>query len=129
MFNGKRLREQRVILGLSQEKLAEQIDVHVNTIRRWEQDKQVPDATNLSLLAKALNTTVAYLSGENDGIVLQEGEQLIPKPDYYEHQEKRLIIKNNDMYVNLPETREGFEMLRRFFDIQEVKNASVVPAV
>ncbi|MBQ7578589.1 MAG: helix-turn-helix transcriptional regulator [Synergistaceae bacterium] len=129
MFNGKRLREQREILGLSQEKLAERIDVHVNTIRRWEQNKQVPDATKLNLLAEALNTTVAYLSGENDGVVLQEGAQFVPKPDYYEHQEKRLIIRNNDMYVNLPETREGFEMLRRFFDIQGAKNAPVVPAL
>ena len=66
MFEGSRLKEQRTALRLSQESLAERLDVHVNTIRRWEQDRQAPDAKKLDSLAEALHTTVAYLSGETD---------------------------------------------------------------
>ena len=66
MFEGSRLKEQRTALRLSQESLAERLDVHVNTIRRWEQDRQAPDAKKLDALAEALHTTVAYLSGETD---------------------------------------------------------------
>ncbi|MBQ7594129.1 MAG: helix-turn-helix transcriptional regulator [Synergistaceae bacterium] len=66
MFEGSRLKQQRTALHLSQELLAEELDVHVNTIRRWEQGKQVPDINKLERLADALDTTVAYLSGETD---------------------------------------------------------------
>ena len=40
MFEGSRLKQQRATLHISQERLAEYLDVHVNTIRRWEQGKQ-----------------------------------------------------------------------------------------
>lgn len=130
MFEGSRLREQREILGFSQELLAEKVNVHVNTIRRWEQGKQVPDITKLNRLAEALSTTVAYLSGETNEAVLQKGTlQKIPAPDDSETKEKRLIIRNNDMYVNLPESSEGFDVLRRFLDMQTAKNAVIRPAV
>ena len=130
MFDGGKLREQREILGISQESLAEKVNVHVNTIRRWEQGKQVPDITKLNRLAEALNTTVAYLSGETSEAVLQKGTlRRFPAPDDSDTKENRLIIRNNDMYVNLPETSEGFEMLRRFFDIQAAKNVVLSHAV
>ncbi len=66
MFEGSRLKKQRELSRMSQETLADKIEVHVNTIRRWEQGKQVPDANKLDSLATTLNTTVAYLSGETD---------------------------------------------------------------
>lgn len=66
MFNGSRLRSIRRGQNLTQEELAERLNIHVNTIRRWEQDKQAPDVRKLEALAAALNTTVAYLSGETD---------------------------------------------------------------
>ena len=66
MFEGRRLKEQRKLLGISQETLAEKIDAHVNTIRRWEQGKQVPDVIDLEKLAEALQTTSAYLLGDSN---------------------------------------------------------------
>ena len=66
MFEGSRLKKQRELLRMSQETLADKIEVHVNTIRRWEQGKQVPDANKLDSLATTLDTTVSYLSGETD---------------------------------------------------------------
>ena len=129
MFEGSRLREQREILGLSQELLAEKVNVHVNTIRRWEKGKQVPDIDKLNRLAEALGTTVAYLSGETSEAVLQKGTlRKPPAPDDSETKENRLIIRNNDMYVNLPETSEGFDVLRRFLDMQAAKNPVMKPA-
>ncbi len=74
MFEGSRLKQQRTALHISQELLAEELDVHVNTIRRWEQGKQAPDANKLELLAEALDTTVAYLSGETDNPQREQAE-------------------------------------------------------
>ena len=138
MFDGSRLKGQRELVNMSQERLAEKVDVHVNTIRRWEQNKQSPDVRKLEQLAEALDTSVAYLTGET-GYTLQKGIlQDTEVPDMpikirreNDSKEKRLIIQNSDMYVNLPETSEGFEILRRFFDMQTAKNLSrhVVPAI
>ena len=80
MFNGSRLRSIRRGQNLTQEELAERLNIHVNTIRRWEQDKQAPDVRKLEALASALNTTVAYLSGETDnpGRASAAAEQELP---------------------------------------------------
>ncbi|MDO5116092.1 MAG: helix-turn-helix domain-containing protein [Synergistaceae bacterium] len=50
----------------NQEELARQIEISVDSIRRWEKGNQVPRADELQKLAVALNTSVAYLIGETD---------------------------------------------------------------
>ncbi|MBQ9594524.1 MAG: helix-turn-helix transcriptional regulator [Synergistaceae bacterium] len=115
MFQGSKLREQRELLKVSQEALADKVNVHVNTIRRWEQDKQTPDAKKLALLADALSTSVAHLSGETDGSVLQE------KIHDGEDTKGRLIINNSDLHINMPDRPESFTIIQRFFDWQLAK--------
>ena len=66
MSIGERLRECRRNIHMSQEYLAEAVDVHANTIRKWEKGQRSPRAEELAKLAFALNTTVAYLTGETD---------------------------------------------------------------
>ena len=65
------MRQERIITArkekhLKQTDIAEILGVSVDTVRRWEQGKRSPRAEELSRLASALNTTVAYLSGETD---------------------------------------------------------------
>lgn len=97
MFKGSKIREQRKIVGLSQENLAEKISTHVNTIRRWEKGKQAPDINSLIQVADVLHITAAYLSGETDKAVLQEGiTHQNPALDSESMDEKRLIIRNNE---------------------------------
>lgn len=49
-----------------QTQLAEALGVSVDTVRRWEQGKRIPDTDMLQKLAQALDTTTAYLLGETD---------------------------------------------------------------
>ena len=63
---GEKIKTRRRQLTLSQEKLAEMIDVHSNTIRKWEKNESAPDLKLLQSLAEALQTTVTYLCGENE---------------------------------------------------------------
>ena len=63
---GEKIRVRRRQLNLSQEKLAEIIDVHSNTIRKWEKNESAPDLRLLQSLADALQTTVTYLCEENE---------------------------------------------------------------
>lgn len=65
MSLGEKIKQRRRQLNLSQEKLAEMIDVHSNTIRKWEKNKSTPDLKLLQFLADALQTTVTYLCEEN----------------------------------------------------------------
>lgn len=60
----KHLREGRY----SQEDLAEKLNVHNNTISKWENGSQVPRAKNVAELARVLGTTSAYLMGDTDKI-------------------------------------------------------------
>lgn len=75
MFEGKRLKEQRQLLKLSQADLADEINVHENTIRRWEKNGGVPNAKKLELLAEVLGTTVAYLSGESNEVIFNKNNE------------------------------------------------------
>ena len=81
MATAEHIREMRKKNGLSQAKLAELAGVSMMTVQRWEQGKRSPRAEDLSRLASALNTTVAYLSGETDnpGRASAAAEQELPE--------------------------------------------------
>lgn len=55
--------------GLSQQALAERLNVVRQTISKWEQGLSVPDSEQLLLLSKVLETPVSTLLGENGSAV------------------------------------------------------------
>ena len=67
---GERLRKLRKSAGLTQEELAERVDVHLNTISRWENGVDVPKTFKLKRLAEALHVSeTELLNGPSDGRV------------------------------------------------------------
>ena len=48
------------------EELASLLDVHYNTVSKWENGTQVPRRKHVAELAKLFGTSVAYLTGETD---------------------------------------------------------------
>ena len=126
MSIGERIRNLRKKNKLSQAELGEAVGVESNTISRWERNDLIPKGTSLARIARALSTTSAYLLEETNDPSLPRDILSIDdvSPESHEPTGKRLIIKNRDMYVDLPETSEGFEMLRRFFDMQVATNAA-----
>ena len=66
MTVAERIKGQRMYKRLRQDELADAVDVSIKTIQRWEKSNITPNATKMNLLARALDTTVAYLSGETD---------------------------------------------------------------
>ena len=61
MTLGQKLKEIRKRLGLSQEQLAEIINVSRQAITKWENDAGIPDISNLQELSKVFGLTVDYL--------------------------------------------------------------------
>ena len=66
MTLGERIRKCRRELNLSQETLGDIINVHENTIRKWEKGISTPNAIELKNIAEALQTTTGYLCAETD---------------------------------------------------------------
>lgn len=79
MSIGEKIREARELCHLKQAELAERIDANTVTISRWERNVNVPNSSALKKLASALNTTVAYLSGETDTSGRARTSQDIPE--------------------------------------------------
>lgn len=127
MSIGERIRNLRKKNKLSQAELGEAAGVESNTISRWERNDLIPKGTSLARIARALSTTSAYLLEETNDPSLPRDVLSIDDVSHKsrESTERRLIIKNRDVYVDLPETSEGFEMLRRFFDMQVAANNSL----
>ena len=57
MTFGERLKALRKKAGLTQEELAEAVDVHINSVSRWENNELTPKTLKIKALAKALNVT------------------------------------------------------------------------
>ena len=62
---GQRLRELRKARGISQEQLAELLDMSVMTVRRWEWGENSPRTDEVQCLARILNISVNELIGES----------------------------------------------------------------
>ena len=52
--------------GMSQRQLADAISTSFSTLRRWESGERSPDLQVLIRIAEALDSSVAYLTGETD---------------------------------------------------------------
>ena len=62
---GKRISSHRKRLGLTQEQLAEQLDLTAQAISKWENDLSCPDISVLPKLADIFNITIDDLLGHN----------------------------------------------------------------
>lgn len=62
---GRRIRERRIELGLTQEDLATKLTMAQNTLSRWETNERVIPAEDMPRLAKALYVPVTYFLAEN----------------------------------------------------------------
>lgn len=68
MTLGQKLKEIRKRFGLSQESLAEIMNVSRQAITKWESDEGLPDVSNLQELSKVFNLTVDYLLNNDNSL-------------------------------------------------------------
>ena len=61
MTLGERIREARKRVGMSQELLAERMEVSRQAVAKWESDRSAPSAERLFRLAEVLGTTTQFL--------------------------------------------------------------------
>lgn len=64
---GQRIAAQRKKLGISQEALAEKLEVSRQAVSKWESDGAIPEIDKLIALCRIFDVTIGWLLGiEND---------------------------------------------------------------
>ena len=63
MTLGNRIKQLRIQMGISQEKLAEELNVSRSAIAKWETDGGVPELNNLLQIAKKFDISIDELTG------------------------------------------------------------------
>ena len=58
---GERLKEQRKAASFTQADLAEKLNIHLQTVSKWERGISEPDISQLGELAQALGVTLEKL--------------------------------------------------------------------
>ena len=74
MTFGDQLSNARKAKGLTQEELAEQLNLSRQTVLRWEKNQVFPDISNLKAVAKLLDVSFDYLLGEEKPEKISIGE-------------------------------------------------------
>ena len=107
----KRLRDRREELKLSQSALAKLVGVHHSIIGRYERSEAKPTIDVISSMAKALNTTVSFLLGENedatlfqDPSMLKRFKDIISLPE----EDKSALLRNVDAFLRDAKTRMAY---------------------
>lgn len=73
----KRLKQARIIKGLTQLDVAQQIAVSIQSVRMWENGTSSPTGVNLTKLADLLDIMEEYLAGYDEDIFPQENAEAV----------------------------------------------------
>ena len=96
MTLGQKLKEIRKRFGLSQESLAEIMNVSRQAITKWESDEGLPDVSNLQELSKVFNLTVDYLLDNDNSLPALSMKKELDKDKYEMNWNEYVqIIKDN----------------------------------
>lgn len=95
MTFGEKLKEARKRSSLSQEQLAEALNISRSAVAKWENNIGIPDVSNLKAISKLLNISIDSLLDENDDMENKDisldiatddnqiqGEGILPCPEY-----------------------------------------------
>lgn len=71
------IKSERVRIGLSQEQMASELGVHVNTLRMWESNESVPGSINLMKMVRLFGCSADYLLGFTDERIKKSDERTV----------------------------------------------------
>tara|TARA_B100002019_G_scaffold279720_1_gene281890 strand:+ start:905 stop:1348 length:444 start_codon:yes stop_codon:yes gene_type:complete len=108
-FIGQRVRKLRVVKGLSQEKLAEQLGITFQQVQKYEQGTNRISVSRLIYISKALGTPIDYFfknlqSKPSNGLAESEQDTFKPETENAE---------------NIFESRETVDLLKVYYSLQD----------
>lgn len=109
LFVGKRLRQRRRLLGLTQQQLASEVNIRFQQIQKYESGANRISASRLWAIAKALDVPVAYffdgLNGDRD--------------DDFESDAVHIGANGSKTPVDVFSTKETIDLVRAFYSLGE----------
>ena len=108
MTLGQKLKEIRKRFGLSQEQLAEIMNVSRQAITKWENDLGLPDVSNLQELSKVFGITVDYLLNDENQLPALSMKKELDKNKY----KNKLTMYNEVLNEYYPEPWEVYGLRR-----------------
>lgn len=108
LFVGKRLRQRRRLLGLTQQRLADEVNIRFQQIQKYESGANRISASRLWSLAKALDVPVSFFFDGLDGEESREGVN-------GHHDSKPSGKAPADVFT----TKETIDLVRAFYNLGE----------
>lgn len=108
MTLGQKLKEIRKRFGLSQEQLAEIMNVSRQAITKWENDGGLPDVSNLQELSKVFGITVDYLLNDENNLPALSMRKELNKEEY----KNKLTMYREVLEQYYPEPYEIYILIR-----------------
>jgi len=115
MTFGEKLKEIRKRFGLSQEQLAEIMNVSRQAITKWESDNGLPDVSNLQELSKVFGLTVDYLLNNDNSLPALTMKKELDKEKY-----------KNKLSMNLDVLREYFPEPYEVYSLSRFKKFNLI---
>lgn len=118
---GERIKERRIVQGLTQRDLAKKLNISFQTVSKYEKDINQPDAEKLKLLSKCLDCSIDYLVGNSNN----------PSMKVIEDNDLKITYDKNYPYDLTPEQLDRvFKLLKEYrLDvdgiIQDIKNGTI----
>ena len=126
MSIGSQIARRRKQLGMTQQELAEKLEVSFQAVSLWERDENLPETGKLKLLAEALHTKVSFLMGEQQTIVNWEQRDEMFSPQQ--------MLKRVRMYAQagrMTETQKAMRMMLKYHEgaVRDSLNGKKVPYI
>ena len=108
-YVGKQVRARRILLGLSQEKLAEGLGITFQQVQKYERGSNRISASRLYNAARLLDVPITYFfDGVEKGVLSQQPEGMIFTPG-----------TQNDLPDDLLRRKETLNLLRHYYSITD----------
>ena len=112
--------------GIKQEDLAVEVDVSIDSIRRWEGGKQEPRLSELKRLANVLGVHINELVGEDTETTAEITQERVIKSRQSKPQKKgTIVIQQGNTNIEFPATPQGYAILKE--KLKEVSINQLAP--
>lgn len=114
---GSRIRQRRTLLGMSQEKLAQELDISFQQVQKYESGKNRLSASRLYQIAKIVDTPVSYFFKD---IPTKDVKNILP-PEYASglSDNDQADFGGKDNNDHLLQEKESRALLRAYFSVED----------
>lgn len=113
MTLGEKLKEARNLSGLSQEQLADKLNVSRSAVAKWETDKGMPDVMNLKAISELLQVSVDYLLNDEEQGHFVELKESIHLEDYKKADGKYFMREDSVVFSKYPKATAVHRLVRQ----------------